>query len=365
VLAAAASFVATLVFVLIWLRVGGRSLGRLIGSSSWLAVPNERSFHASPKLTSGGVAIVIPILGVMAVNAWHGVVWAGWLALACGVIALLGLLDDGLNLPARWRLPVQGICVGVVLFFAGGVADGIADGSGDDSVGVSGGLLVFFSGLGLLWFLNLYNFMDGIDGLAASQACCYSLAIALYPVGDFGWLVGLAWSVFASNLAFLAFNWAPSRLFMGDVGSAFLGLLLGVLALTFAQVQAVPLVASLVLLSGFWFDATYTLCVRILTGQRFTEGHRSHLYQKLAARFGHGRTTLGYVLFNLLWLWPLAYLSAAAATPLAPWNGVPWCILACAPLAVGCWRLKAGEPGADTVNELPGQAGSDRNSDRK
>lgn len=356
VLVAVASFVASLVLVLIWLRIGGRSLGGLFGSSGLLAIPNERSFHTNPKLTSGGVAIVIPILGVMAVNAWYGVVWAGWLALACAGVALLGLLDDALNLPARWRLPVQGICVALALFCAGGLAEVDAE----RSAGALGGVVVVITALGLLWFLNLYNFMDGIDGLAASQACCYSLAIALYPVGDFGWLVGLAWSVFASNLAFLAFNWAPARLFMGDVGSAFLGLLLGVLAVKFAQAQAVPLVASLVLLSGFWFDASYTLCVRIITGQRFTEGHRSHLYQKLAARFGHGRTTMGYVLFNLLWLWPLAYVSALSAQRATQaWAGVAWCIIACVPLAIGCWRLRAGQPGADTVNELPDQAGED------
>lgn len=350
VLVAVASFVATLVLVLVWLRIGG--------TAALLAVPNERSFHATPKTTSGGVAIVVPVLAFLLLSAYQGASWAGWLALACGGVALLGLLDDLLNLPARGRLPVQAAAVALILWSAGGFA-GVTFGVQD---GVQGGVLSGLVGgglfaLGLLWSLNLYNFMDGIDGLAASQACCYVLAAALYPEGDYGWFGALLWVVFASNLAFLSLNWAPSKLFMGDVGSAFLGLLLGAIALQLAELAAVPLVASLVLLSGFWFDASYTLCVRILTGQRFAEGHRSHLYQKLAARFGHGRTTAGYVLFNLLWLWPIAYVVAGSidsdhnlAASFAVWKTWLWCIIACLPLAVGCWWLRAGQPGEDTVN---------------
>ena len=352
-LVAVLSFAASLLLVLAWLRFAHRSPF----TKELLAIPNERSFHSQPKTTGGGVAIVLPVLVFLLVSAARGVPWAGWLALACGGVGLLGLLDDLLNLPARLRLAVQAAGVCLIVWSAGGFG-GVAGGL--TAMGWLGGvLLIGLLVIGLLWFLNLYNFMDGIDGLAAGQACCYSLALALYPVGDFGWLSALVWVVFASNLAFLAFNWAPAKLFMGDVGSAFLGLLLGAMALQFAHLQAVPLVASLVLLSGFWFDASYTLCVRILTGQRFAEGHRSHLYQKLAARLGHGRTTAGYVLFNLLWLWPLAYLSAAATQAGEPgrldgWavSAWLWCILACLPLAAGCWRLQAGRPGSDTVNRL-------------
>jgi hypothetical protein len=110
----------------------------------------------------------------------------------------------------------------------------------------------------------------------------------------------------------------------------------------------------LILLSAFWFDASYTLCVRILTAQRFTEGHRSHLYQKLAARYGHGRTAAGYLAFSLLWLWPIA-LQARPAGALAQAglaSALGWCMLACAPLAIGCYRLRAGHGGPETRNVL-------------
>jgi len=113
--------------------------------------------------------------------------------------------------------------------------------------------------------------------------------------------------------------------------------------------NVLPLIASLVLLSPFWFDATYTLCTRLFTGQKFTQAHRSHLYQRLADRLGHGRTTLTYALLWLLWDAPLVYwcrsLGHASASGLdLIWWAACWWVLpvACLPLLIGCVLLQAG-----------------------
>ena len=126
---------------------------------------------------------------------------------------------------------------------------------------------------------------------------------------------------------------------MGDVGSAFLGFLLSVICLTLDARRQMPLIASLILLAGFWFDATYTLCVRIATGQQFTSAHRSHLYQKCAQLLGHKRTTTMFTVFAVVWLMPLAWLVMRA-----PQFSIAWLALAIAPLLIASVRLRAGYP---------------------
>ena len=279
---------------------------------------------------------------------------AGAFALAMGgvLIAALGLADDVWELSARSRLLIQALVIGGVLWVLGavGVIQNAAGGLG----AWPGWLIGAFLLLAVLWFTNLFNFMDGIDGIAAAQSASFCLAALICVAGDPGWLSGVLWAGFASSLGFAVFNLAPARIFMGDVGSAFWGFLLAFLALQLDLLGHLPLVASLVLLSAFWFDASYTLCVRIVTGQRFTEGHRSHLYQRLAGKFGHGPTTAGYVLLFVAWQWPLAwwsrnwYLSDLAEEPAMAWLPLDlrlwWLVLlACAPLLVGCVWLRAGQ----------------------
>lgn len=129
---------------------------------------------------------------------------------------------------------------------------------------------------------------------------------------------------------------------MGDVGSGFLGLTTGVLALWLWQSAEVPFVASCILLLAFWLDASYTLGVRIVTGQAFAEPHRSHLYQIVARRLGHGRTAVLFWLHWMLWLLPLA----ALAVHFPAWQFALLAV-ACLPLAAACVWLRAGMPDAD------------------
>ena len=143
-------------------------------------------------------------------------------------------------------------------------------------------------------------------------------------------------------LAFLVYNWTPARIFMGDTGSVFLGLLIGVAVVQLVAQYGVPLLACTILLTAFWFDASYTLCVRIATRQPFTEPHRSHLYQKLAARIGTLWTMLGFSALCVLWLLPLAVAAASFGDSLV--LGAAFQGLALLPVAVAAWRLRAGLP---------------------
>ena len=292
------------------------------------------------------MVIVLVLVAVLLSYFLQGVVFAGWLAAAGFIMALIGLLDDLRDLSAGLRLTLQTLVIGSLVWVANTVQQ--------SQVGWPGLLpsaLVALMWVGaLVWFVNLFNFMDGIDGLATAQSGSYCLAALFFMLGDAGWYAGLLWAGVACSLGFAVFNVAPARIFMGDAGSAFWGLLLGMLTLQLAVIGALPLVASLVLLSAFWFDASYTLIVRVATGQRFTQPHRSHLYQRLADRWGHARTTASYLALFLLWQWPLTawirteYLSkpeigAGAGLDLSLW----WIIiLACMPLLLGCLWLKAG-----------------------
>ena len=146
----------------------------------------------------------------------------------------------------------------------------------------------------LVWHINLYNFMDGIDGIASSQCLLFCLSVLYLTGGVPGWLGDLLWILVGTALGFLVYNWPPAKIFMGDVGSGALGLILGVVTLQLAISGMLPFIGCLILLTGFWFDASYTLCVRMLSGQAFTEAHRSHLYQKVAAIIHQGQSRARY-----------------------------------------------------------------------
>ena len=337
-LIALASFCVCVAMLAAWLRYGA--------SHRLLAVPNERSSHSQPTPTGGGLVIVVVLLVVMLGYFLHGVEWAGWLAVGGFAMALIGLVDDVWELSAGLRLGMQGVVVALLLWTANSVPL--------SQVGWPGALptalVALMWGGALIWFVNFFNFMDGIDGLATAQSGSYCLAALFFMLGDAGWYTGVLWAGAACSLGFAVFNIAPARIFMGDAGRAFRGLMLGIFALQLAMLGAQPITASLILLSAFWFDASYTLIVRITTGQRFTQAHRSHLYQRLADRLGHARTTWAYVALFLFWQWPLTawvranYLSKPA---LAAGSGLDldlwWLVaLACLPLLVGCVWLKAG-----------------------
>ena len=298
---------------------------------SILAVPNARSSHTTPTPTLGGAAIALPVLVWSAYRVGQdplcwSVVFGG------GILATLGLADDLRDLSARVRFPIQCVAVAVAI---GTVPLAMPLRIEPFEIQPKW-IVVSLDFLIVLWMVNLYNFMDGIDGIAASQCIVFCAGVLLigHPAA---FMHEFLWLLLGATAGFLWFNRAPARIFMGDVASGLLGLLVGVISLTLDARRQMPLIASLILLAGFWFDATYTLCVRIATGQKFASAHRSHLYQRYAGRFGHGRTTTMFVAYALVWLMPLSWL----CTRMPRWS-IAWLLIAIAPLTVAAARARAG-----------------------
>ena len=309
-LAAIAVFAATA--VLTWAQLKAPSRLRV------LATPNSRSSHAVPTPSAGGLAFVAVLACWLVLHAEN---YAPALPLAIGgtLVAALGLVDDLRDVPPAIRLVCHLLVVAACVLWL--VEPGV--------------LLLAVLTAGLVWWLNLYNFMDGIDGIAASQGAAYAGGILL--LADAGASHLFAAALLAACAGFLLFNWAPAKIFMGDAGSGFLGLATGVLALWLWHAGELSPVASAILLLVFWFDATYTLIVRIVTGQAFASAHRSHLYQVLARRLGHGNATAIFCLHFMAWLLPLTWI----ATQYPRWQLV--CLAAaCVPIGVACATYRAG-----------------------
>ena len=291
-----------------------------------LAVPNARSFHSVATPAIGGLGFALPILLLLAFESLANPALRG-LLVGGAVLALVGLVDDLRETGRAVRMAAQLLALALVFWT-------LQPGWPWWALAVIAVLLV--------WQINLYNFMDGIDGIVAVQTLFFCLAAQLLAGGVPGWEGALLWLTAGAMLGFLVYNWTPARIFMGDTGSVFLGLLIGVVAVQLVVQHRVPLLACTILLTAFWFDASYTLCVRMATRQPFTEPHRSHLYQKLAERFGTLWTMLGFSVLCLLWLLPLAIAAVSFAD--SPVYGIAFQVLALLPLAVAARRWRAGLP---------------------
>lgn len=298
-----------------------------------LDTPNERSSHAHPTPHGGGVPLLLAFAaGMLSASLTFGPWDTSYILLAslALLLMLLGVVDDLRNLSVRLRFSLYSLCclwVAVVL---------LQPLLGQDLL--IGGLAVVASALAMLWLLNLYNFMDGIDGIAALQCilACVSAALLSWAYG-----ADANYSLFcllfgAAHLGFLLWNFPPARLFMGDAGSIPSGFLLGGLALLGAvQGQLNPL-CWLVLLALFITDASWTLLWRILTGQPFTQPHRLHAYQRLSRRWGsHLAVDLLLVAVNALWLFPLAW-----AVQVWPDHALLLVILAYLPPVLGMAKIR-------------------------
>ena len=275
--------------------------------SSLLDVPNERSLHRTPTPRGGGVAIVVVTLvglvGLAAVGTIPvSVAWT--LGVGGALVAAVGWLDDrrGVSAPVRALVHAVAATWAVAWIF------------GEPAP------LAVLGALGIVWAINLYNFMDGIDGLAAGEAVSVGLIAGalLLAAGDAA-LSMVAFLVAAAAAGFLGWNWSPARIFMGDVGSGFLGYGFGALALLSHRAGAVSLTLWILLAGVFLFDATLTLLRRIARGERWYQAHRSHAYQRLVqAGSSHGRVTALALLVNLglgalAWLAQSGHVSTAAA----------------------------------------------------
>lgn len=312
-------------------------------SRSLLDIPNSRSSHSQPTPTGGGLVFAAIFLGaILVLYLWERLGFAEFAALFGSglVVAIIGWCDDLRPVPARVRLLVHFIAAGWSLYWIGGVPSLVIAGV-PLKLGWMGPLLAAFA---LVWMLNLFNFMDGIDGLAASEAVFVTLAASLLCLLDGRLapstvLAVAPLAVLAAGCAgFLIWNWPPAALFMGDVGSGFLGFIIGLLALISIRAELIPLSAWVILCGVFLVDSGVTLVRRILRGEKFYQAHRTHAYQHATLRFkSHRKVTLGVWLINLLWLFPLAGIAC-----ILPATGPALVLLAWLPLMLLVYRLDAG-----------------------
>lgn len=325
-----------LIVLLSWFLTG--RMRRYALARSLLDIPNERSSHSLPTPRGGGVALVLAFLLALPWLAYCGgldgaVMWA-MLGSGSGV-AVLGLLDDHGHIAARWRLLGHFVAASWALYWLGGMPPLVVMGASLELGWLGHGL----AALSLVWLLNLYNFMDGIDGIASVEALAVCLGGALlYAVSGHAELLWIPMALACAVLGFFYWNFPPARIFMGDAGSGFLGMVLGVMLLQAAWVSSELLWAWLILLGVFVVDATLTLVRRLLGGERVHEAHCSHAYQHAARSFGkHLPVTLGVALVNLCWLLPIALWVVVGGL-----DGLAGLLIAYTPLLVLAWKLRAG-----------------------
>lgn len=305
-----------------------------------LDIPNVRSAHTSPIPRGGGVAIVLTFLLALTIAFTAGVVGqqaAIALAGAGVMVATVGFLDDHRPIAAQWRLLVHFSAAAWALAWLGGLPS--LDVGGVPLDLRWGGHVL--AAIYLVWLLNLYNFMDGIDGIAGVEAVTVGLAAAvlygMYLPLSREWILPACLAMAA--LGFLTWNWPPAKIFMGDAGSGFLGITLGVLSLQAAWIEPKWLWAWAILLGVFVVDASVTLIIRLRKGQKPHQAHHSHAYQHAARRLGaHLPVTLTVGVINLMWLLPIAWLVARGSL-----EGLLGCAVAYAPLVWLGIHFKAGQ----------------------
>ena len=283
--------------------------------ASWEQTVIERSSHSVPTLTRGGVGFVATILvGFIVVLEVAG--GMGWFIGGALAVAIVGFVDDAVPLRVASRLYVHLIAVLAGLF---GLWPDLLVFAVFKTIPI---LLLALLALILLWvwFINFFNFMDGIDGIAAAEVVFIGLAGALLSLASSHSELASAWAVLAGAcLGFLVWNAPPARIFMGDVGSGFLGFIVAALLLMSVLEGVMSPWVALLLVAAFIGDATVTLLRRMWRGERWYEGHRQHAYQHLAIRWGsHGKVTVAYTIFNLVVIAPAIWLANQAPTLALP-----------------------------------------------
>lgn len=265
-------------------------------------VPNERSLHDEPVPRIGGVGMMAGILAAWGLM-FMSLAW--WVVLPLLMLIAVSLLDDMRGLPVRWRLLVHVVAALILAFGSGIVAQNI--------------LLALVVMLGAVWMTNLYNFMDGSDGLAGGMTffgfTMYALAALMH--GDQIQAM-LNFSVGAAAIGFLFFNFYPAKVFMGDAGSIPLGFLAAAMGLWGWQQGHWPAWFPLLVFSPFTVDATVTLLKRSVRGAKITEAHREHYYQRLV-QIGWGHRNVALLAYVLMFAAGVSAILVMRQSSAVPW----------------------------------------------
>lgn len=278
-----------------------------LSRSSWLHVldqPNQRSAHKIPVPRNGGLAFVSVIaaasLGISSITAM-----VYWPLVGLLLVTIVSYLDDRMNLPFCPRVLTHGFAAVCLMMTLSSEPLGLAWHHLALLPWAIGLVLLFVA---IVWLINLYNFMDGMDGLAGGMAVIgfttYAIIAAQTGVPLFMWFNGV---IAASVGAFLCFNWPPARLFMGDVGSVSLGYLAAWSSLWGIELGLWSVWLPLIVFAPFWIDATVTLCRRIYKRQKFWQAHKQHYYQRFLHSGMSVRKLLlleyGLMLASAAWAW--------------------------------------------------------------
>lgn len=306
-----------------------------------LDVPNERSSHSIPTPRGGGLSIVLNVLIavlIMALTVDMHIPWL-WILLFGGILVVgVGLLDDLFSLSPWIRLMIHVLAASLIIFWIGSNLEIVLQ-----LVSLKGPVAYGFVILFTVWNINAYNFMDGMDGSASSQAVAVSMIAGLLAYINGNLPLSIVYFLIAfSCLGFLKENWQPAKIFLGDLGSGFLGMTFAVLALWGKQTRAVPFPAFFILMAVFYVDATYTVLRRLLAGENITRAHHDFAFQHALERgYSHAQVTTAIILINLCWLAPLAWWSVKLRSN---WSSAVM-VLAYLPLILLAMYLRAGERG--------------------
>lgn len=260
---------------------------------SLVDIPNERSSHTVPTPHGGGIAIAVTwFIGISYLYFTGDINTTLYYSLIIGsMISLVSYFDDLYNLSAKTRLIVQAFvalsgiyCLGglekIDLFF----------------IVIENHVITnIFAFLIIIWFINLYNFLDGIDGYAGSEAVFLSIGgFLLFGGSHFLVLV-------AAVLGFLVWNWHRAKIFMGDVGSTLLGYNVAIFTIYYANQESSNLWIWIILFGLFWFDATLTLFRRYKNKEKLSQAHKKHTYQRLVqSGWTHDRVVIFSIIVNII-----------------------------------------------------------------
>lgn len=286
---------------------------RLLLRYAIMDIPNARSSHTQPTPRGGGWAIIGLFIPILVLLSWYHDAWRETTPLLLSLVLLVGIswADDRRDIRASFRLSLHLLCAGL------GTMALPADSM------ILDGILPFWLDRGLIivgwaWFMNLYNFMDGIDGITGTQSIALACGLCLlftFTDLDVPWLHDIMPIITGIMFGFLAHNWHKARIFMGDIGSIPLGYVLGFGLITLA-------------LHGYWIpafilplyylaDSGITLIKRALRGEKIWKAHREHFYQKAALSLGRHDTVVTRIALANLFL-----IIAASLSLLFPWLGL-------------------------------------------
>jgi Fuc2NAc and GlcNAc transferase len=256
-------------------------------------LPNERSLHVKPTPRGGGVAVsIIWFLAITLFFINNEIDSTLFLALICGIpISVIGLVDDIITISPKVRFSVQLVSATLALVILGGM-NSIDLGIGRLNIPI---VLEVFAIVGIVWFTNLFNFLDGIDGYLSVEV----MFIGLVTFILYGCVPPFVLAIITAG--FLVWNWHPAKIFMGDVGSTLLGFSIGIFTVYYQNTSISSIFIWLMITSLFWFDATLTLFRRWRNKEVLSSAHKKHAYQRIVqSGFSHQKTVIYSFFINLI-----------------------------------------------------------------